>query len=292
MRFRHVVIAICLAACGDDGSAELFDSGPREVPDSPPPTPTAPVLTSFVATPSQLSPGVATDVTWSWTYAGLPFPAPACTIDNGVGAIEQGQTTSVNVSAVTVFRITCTNSAGTGERPVVVAVPPSAPTIATFTTEPTVVPIGVATDVTWAWTYLTPPSPAYACSISPTVGVVTNGQTTSVTQAVGTTYTLTCMNAAGTRARTAFVNAATAPLFATFTATPSTVTINTPTTVTFAWTYTNTPSPAPTCSIDQGIGAITSGSSRVLTLAAETTYTVTCVNAGGMAMQPTTITVQ
>lgn len=88
-----------------------------------------------------------------------------------------------------------------------------------------------------------------------------------------------------------FVNAATAPLIAAFTATPNTVTAATPTSVTFAWSFSNTPSPAASCSIDQGIGTITSGSARSLTLAATTVYTLTCTNTGGSAMQPVTITV-
>lgn len=280
-----------LAAC-DGGSATLVDAAPFVLPDSAPPTPAAPVLTSLVASPTQLTAGVPTNVTWRWTYAGLPFPEPTCTIDNGVGAVAPGASTSVTLNAVTTFTITCTNSAGSGTRQVVVSIPPAAPNLATFVATPSVVPIGVAADVTWTWTYTSPPSPAPTCSISPTVGTVTIGQTTSVTQSVGTTYTLTCTNAVGVRSRSVFVTAATAPAIATFTATPSTVTSGVATSVTFAFSFANTPSPTPSCSIDQGIGTITSGSARTLTLTANTTYTLTCTNIGGSAMQPVTITVQ
>lgn len=280
-----VIAALGLAACGDDGSATLIDAAPTVRPDSAPPMPMAPTLTSFVASPSQISAGFATDITWTWTYGNLPFPEPTCTIDNGVGPVTRGQMTSVNLSTITTFTLTCMNSAGTATRIVVVTVPPVAPNLATFVATPAVVPIGVPANVTWTWTYVSPPVPEPTCSISPTVGPVTNGQATNVTQSVSTTYTLTCVSSSGTRTRTVTVVAATAPAFSSFTATPDTVASGAPTTVTFAWAFANTPSPTPTCSIDQGIGAITSGSSRVLTLAATTTYTVTCTNTGGSAMQ-------
>src|SRR6267154_4654836 len=52
----------------------------------------APNITSFVATPSQIQAAVATQVTWTWTYANEPtIPDPTCTIDNGVGAVTRGQ---------------------------------------------------------------------------------------------------------------------------------------------------------------------------------------------------------
>lgn len=291
MKTALLAVLAAAAGCGD-GDAALVDAAPFVKPDSAPPMPKAPTLTSFTASPSQVSAGFATDITWSWTYLDLPYPTPACTIDNGIGAVAKGDKRSVTLSAVTTYTLTCTNSAGSMSRQVVVAVPPSAPTISTFVANPMVTQIGQATNVNWTWTYASPPSPAYTCSISPTVGTVTNGQTTSVNQSFGQTYTLTCTNVAGTRTRTVFVNAATTPAIATFTATPSTITANTSTNVAFAWTYSNVPSPAPACSIDNNIGAITSGSARTLNLAANTTYTLTCTNTGGSAMQPVTITVQ
>jgi hypothetical protein len=292
MRTKLALVAVLgIAGCGDS-SATLVDAAPVILPDSAPPVRVAPTITSFQASPSQVSAGFPTDMTFNWTFAGLPYPDPTCTIDNGVGVVMRGKPVSVTLSQITTFTLTCTNSAGTGLRPVVVTVPPVAPNIATFTTTPAVTGINVATNVMWNWTYTSPPTPAPTCSISPTVGAVTNGQTTGVTQSFGQTYTLTCMNSAGTRTRTVFLNAATAPVIATFTATPMTVTTNVATSVQFAWTFTGTPSPTATCSIDQGIGTVTSPATRTLTLAASTTYTLTCSNTGGTVMQPVTITVQ
>jgi hypothetical protein len=292
MRTTLALVAVLgIAGCGDS-SATLVDAAPVVLPDSAPPIPHPPTITSFTASPSQVSAGFPTDLTFNWTFSGLPYPDPTCTVDNGVGVVMRGTPVSVTLAQITTFTLTCTNSAGTGLRPVVVTVPAVAPNIATFTTMPAVTAINVATDVMWSWTYTSPPSPAPTCSISPTVGAVTNGQTTSVTQASGTTYTLTCTNTAGSRQRSVFLNAATAPVIATFTATPMMVTNGAATSVQFAWTFTGTPSPTPTCTIDQGIGTVVSPTTRVLTLTASTTYTLTCTNTGGTAMLPVTITVQ
>lgn len=284
------VAVLVLAGCGDDGSATLIDAAPTIRADAAPPIPVAPTLTSFTASPSQLTSGFPSDVTWNWTYGTLPFPEPTCTISNGVGAVTRGAMTSVNVTTVTTFTLTCTNSAGTATRPVVVSVPPVAPNLATFVANPMVTQIGVATNVAWSWTYTSPPAPDPICSISPTVGTVTNGQTTSVNQSVSQSYTLTCMNAAGTRTRSLFLSAATTPVIATFTANPMSMTTGVATSVTFAWTFTGTPSPTPTCSINNAIGTITSGSTRVVTLTATTPYTLTCTNTGGSGTSTVTLT--
>src|SRR5687767_5208976 len=130
---RRLAFAFVLAAaCG--GGGDTPTDGPTgndgRVIDGPNSVPT---ITSFTATPSQLSAGVATDVTWNWTYALEPtLPDPTCSIDNNVGAVTRGQTTSVTITAVTTFRLTCTNSEGMAARQVVVSVPPAAPLIMTF----------------------------------------------------------------------------------------------------------------------------------------------------------------
>ena len=285
------VLAALAAGCGD-GDATLVDAAPFVKPDSAPPEPRPPVLTSFVASPSQVSAGFATDITWNWTYQGLPYPDPSCSIDNSIGPINRGDRRSVTLQQVTTFTLLCSNSAGTAMRQVVVSVPSNAPSISTFTATPMTTQIGQPTNVTWAWTYSSTPAPAYSCSISPTVGPVTNGQTVPLTQSSGTTYTLSCTNVAGTRTRSVFVAAATTPVFASLTATPSTVTANTSTNVTFSWTYANTPTPTPSCSMDQGIGTITNGSTRTINIPATTTFTLTCTNTGGSAMQTVTVTTQ
>lgn len=192
--YKLACVMALLASCG--GGSETPDGGldaPR--PDAPE---SAPVITSFVPTPSTVTAGVPTDVTWTWTYAYEPtIPEPACSIDNGVGPVTRGQATSVTLTSVTTFTLTCTSRAGTAMRQVVVAVPPVAPLIASFTATPTTVGIGAATDVTWSWTYANTPSPAPTCTIEHGVGTVTPGTTSSVTLTQARTYRLRCSNPQG-----------------------------------------------------------------------------------------------
>lgn len=188
-----LVAAACGGGEGGPQDASIIDSVTRDAPEA------APTLTSFVATPNQLPPGVATDVTWNWTYAVNPtLPDPSCAIEPGVGPVARGQTTSVTLTTVTTFTLTCTNEAGSGSRQVVVSVPPVAPQIASFTISPSTLMANAATPVTFNWTYAAPPSPTPTCTLEHGVGVVTPGATSQLALAQARTYRLRCTNSRGT----------------------------------------------------------------------------------------------
>jgi len=74
--------------------------------------PVAPRIAAFGAAPSAVPLGRPTRVTWAWTYAAPPSPAPACAIDGGVGTVASGGATSIAPTADTVYRLTCTNGSG------------------------------------------------------------------------------------------------------------------------------------------------------------------------------------
>lgn len=202
---RSVLVLVLAAACsGGGGVTQDAPHGDGRAIDAPS---EIPVLTSFVATPSQVTAGVATAVTWTWTYQNEPtVPDPSCTIDNGVGAVTRGQSTMVTISAVTTFTLTCTNSLGSGARQVVIGVPPVAPVIASFVATPALVTTNAATPVTWTWTYASPPSPPPTCTIEHGVGAVTSGGATSVTLSQARTFRLSCTNIQGTSTATATVS--------------------------------------------------------------------------------------
>ncbi len=195
MRERLLWIVAMVAACGggsgrpDAGGAG--DAAGADAPGSPP------MLTSFVPNPSTIPADVPTAVTWTWTYAVEPtVPEPACSIDNGVGPVTRGQATTIRLTAVTTFTLTCSSSAGTSMRQVVMAIPPAAPIVASFTATPATLAVGAATDVTWTWTYANTPSPGPTCTIEG-VGPTMPGTTSSVTLTQARTYRLRCTNAQG-----------------------------------------------------------------------------------------------
>jgi len=202
---RAPLLALALvAACGNSGNSPSDAHNDGKGLDAPA---TVPELTAFVANPAQVPSGVATMVTWSWTYQQQPtLPIPSCTIDNGVGAVNVGDMKPVTITQPTTFTITCTNSAGSGMRQVVIGVPPAAPVIGTFTASPSLVTTNASTPVTWTWTYSNAPSPLPTCTIEHGVGTVTSGSSTNVTLTQARTYQLTCTNASGTSRASATVS--------------------------------------------------------------------------------------
>ncbi|HEY5936951.1 MAG TPA: calcium-binding EGF-like domain-containing protein, partial [Kofleriaceae bacterium] len=197
MREQLIWLLAILAACG--GGDATIDSGlPRDgiVLDAPEQGPT---ITAFVPSPAQIPANVPTAVTWNWSYLIEPtLPDPTCSIDKGVGPVTRGQVTSVTIASVTTFTITCTNTGGMASRQVVIGVPPVAPQIATFTATPAQVPSGASTNVTFNWTYTTPPSPAPTCTIEHGVGTVTPGTISALNLTQARTYRLRCTNGQGT----------------------------------------------------------------------------------------------
>jgi hypothetical protein len=195
MRNKVLVLALVLAACGDDGSGVRSDAPPFIVPDAPE---FAPIITSLSASPTQLTSGVATQVTFTWTYLVTPtFPEPACTIDNGVGPVTSGMPVSVTITQMTLFTLSCTNSAGTAMRQVILTVPPVAPQLATFAVNTASVAPNTPTNVKFTWTYSNTPSPAPTCSIDNGQTTITSGTDVSITLSQARTFRLRCSNGVG-----------------------------------------------------------------------------------------------
>jgi hypothetical protein len=84
----------------------------RSEPSEPERRAVPPILASFSAHPPSITAGVATDITWSFQYANAPWPEPSCTVDHGVGRINNGLARSLSLQESTLFTLTCANSAG------------------------------------------------------------------------------------------------------------------------------------------------------------------------------------
>jgi alpha-tubulin suppressor-like RCC1 family protein len=200
-RGPYLGVLVCCSACAD----ALVTGGGTLV---------APELAAFTATPSSVTVGTPTEVTWAWTYDNTPIPVPTCIVDPSVGAIATGTATSVNLSADTLFTLACTNAMGsdTAQTTVTTAAALVAPAISTFSAAPSTVAVGAPTDVTWAWTYDNTPIPTPTCVVDNSVGTVANGTVTSVTLSTDTLFVLTCTNTAGSATKTTTIFTASVPV--------------------------------------------------------------------------------
>ena len=69
-------------------------------------SPTAPIINSFSASPSTITVGESSTLSWSAT------DATSVTIDNGIGSVALTGTTAVNPTTTTTYTLTATNVAG------------------------------------------------------------------------------------------------------------------------------------------------------------------------------------
>lgn len=160
------------------------------------------------------------------------------------------------------------------------APPLQPPVVSAFTATPATIDAGGTSELAWAVTGAT------SLTLDQGIGVVT-GAGRAVSPAVTTTYTLTATNADGSATASTTVTvrpAPGAPVINSFTATPAGVAAGASSTL--AWSATG----ATALSLDQGIGAVT-GTSRSVTPAATTTYTLTASNAAGSVTASATVTV-
>ncbi len=157
-----------------------------------------------------------------------------------------------------------------------------APVLTGFTATPTTLPNGGGA-VTLAWTA----SDASTLSIDQGVGDVSGQLNASTNVSTTTTFTLTATNAIGntTATTTVAVQPLPAPTITSFTATPASLPAGGGA-VTLNWATTGATSVA----IDNGIGVVT-GTSKVVNVTANTTFTLTASNAGGSPTAQTNVVV-
>ena len=84
---------------------------------------------------------------------------------------------------------------------------------------------------------------------------------------------------------------AVAPILASFSAYPPSLTAGQATDVTWSFQYANEPWPEPACTVDNGVGRVNAGMARSLTLQDSTLFTLTCANSAGRAVKQAQINV-
>jgi len=228
-----------------------------------------PTVTSFTATPATVTPGQSSTLNWVATGA------PTLTISPGLGIVT-GTSAIVTPAATTTYTLTATNAFGSATGTVTVPVG-NPPAITSFLATPASVTAGQPSALSWVGTG------APTLTITPTLGVVTNGPAT-VRPAITTSYTLTATNTYGTATAIATVTVGSPPTITSFTATPVSVAAGQSSTLN--WVVTG----SPTLRVNAGVGAV-AGTSATVTPATTTTFTLTATNAFGTATAVVTVTV-
>jgi hypothetical protein len=157
--------------------------------DTVPALPDPPAITSFSATPSNITNGQATNLQW------VVASVSSVQIDNGIGTVAASGQRLVNPSSTTTYTLTANNDGGSATGAVTVTVSaqpvPNPPIITSFSVSRSNITIGDSVTLQWCVTNAT------SVSINNGVGsVVACGQATVVPPG-NTNYTLTASNAGG-----------------------------------------------------------------------------------------------
>lgn len=240
----------------------------------------APTISSFTASPSSVSTGNTSTLSWVSSNASGCSITPSGPTNTTAAS---WQTAALTTTGTRTYTLTCTNTSGSATKTVNVTVtsPATPPAKPTFTASATTISSGSSVTLSWS------SSGAASCSLNPgglTVGATASKVYTNVT--ASTTYSLSCQNSAGTtsadpltvKVTTASVPAAD-PTIASFTASPATLTSGQPTTLT--WITSNVTTSGCNLSPSPLVTAAASGNWKTPALTTSTSYTLTCVNGDG-----------
>lgn len=255
---------------------------------------TSPQISSFSAAPPQIEVGDTSTLSWTTNNAS------ACNIGSSLGgsphAIPAGELASgthvVSPASDAVYTLTCQNANGSASLATSVTVTQVPVEIASFSASPGAITPGSLSTLSWSTSHAT------ACSITNSLGdpaytvpsgALANG-TLQVQPSASAAYTLTCGNALGSQSSATSIDVVEMPVaIASFSASPAA--IDGPGISTLSWSSSN----ASNCTIGDGSGEppvlVASSGSQVVSLAATTTYTLTCGNTLGATSATTTVTV-
>jgi hypothetical protein len=240
-----------------------------------------PVVNAFTASPASLGIlGGASTLSWN------VVDASSVSIEPSVGNVTGKTTAAVSVTQTTTFRLTASNVRGSviAETTVTVYVPSTPPTVNSFTSNPTNLPMGGGqASLTWNVTDAT------AITIDNGVGSVTGRTWANVNLTQTTTFTLTATNLRGSVTAQTTVTVyvpSTPPRITGFSASPASLGLFGGET-TLTWNTIE----ATGLSIDKGVGNVTGRSSAKVTVRETTTFRLTATNVRGPSVADTTVTV-
>ena len=252
----HVILLsiALLSGCGGGGGG---DSTSTTAPES------APSVTSFTSDNSTVTASDSVRLTAVFDGTG--------SVDQGIGVVTSGTAVTVTPTATTTYTLTVSSAAGTSvtAQQTVTVIP--APVITSFVATADTITVGDSSNLAAVFTNGTG-------SVDQGVGAVSSGNSISVTPPATTTYTLTVTNAAGTSITAqATVNVIPAPVITSFSAGLNPITTGDNTTLTAVFANGSG-------SVDNGVGAVTSGGAVTVTPSNTTSYTLTVTNDAGRSI--------
>lgn len=165
---------------------------------SSPPTTGFPIVSSFIASPSIISLGSSTTLSWSVSNA------TSVSINQGVGTVGLSGSTIVSPPSTTTYTLTASNASGSLTATALVQVsgepyPSAMPTIEYFTASPPIISVAGSSLLRWSTLNAT------SITIDNGVGPVATHGTLIVSPPYSTYYTLTAANAYGYMTRTLLI---------------------------------------------------------------------------------------
>ncbi len=229
---------------------------------------------SLQANPGTINPGGSSTLTWTSTngVSAAITPTP--------GSVPLNGSTSVSPASTTTYTLTVTGAPGTTPAVCPATVTVNAPPTCTLTADPTAMPRGQSSLLTWTSTN------GASWNISPGIGSVPANGSGLVAPLTTTTYTFTVVGPAGTAVCPATVTVYQPPECLSFTATPGEIFEGDSSTL--AWNTSN----ATTAKITpDGSAVALPGGSKIVSPASTTTYVLDLTGPGGSASCPVTVTV-
>ncbi len=235
-------------------------------------------VVNFSATPSQISAGQRSIISWNVPGATSVHISPT------VDSVNPSGTATVAPLQTTSYTLTATGPGGQQiSQTLTITVGASAPSIVRFTASPVTISAGQSSTLSWATTGVK------NVTISGVGGNLPANGSQSVTPATTTTYTLMATGADGKTTVTAQVvvtiSGTAVPIVNSFTVSPPNVSPGG--TAQLCWNVTNSTS----VSISPGIGSVQPTACTTITPTQSTTYVLTATNGAGPTQASVTVSV-
>ena len=236
----------------------------------PPPAPTS----KLSVTPGSIQKG--NTATLNWTSEN----ASNCDITPGIGPVKPQGSMAITPSADTAYNLSCNGPGGNTASSTNIKVAALPVPTSSLSVNPLSITKGEPATLNWSSENTT------NCDITPGIGPVKTQGSMAITPSADTAYNLSCNGPGGNTASSTNIKVVTPPATTdSLSITPSSITKGE--SATLNWTSQN----ASKCAIQPVIGSVQPEGRMIITPPANTSYTLTCEGAGGVATSEAKIAV-